>query len=109
MSRNSLDLCERNVNVPPESNPMGRGQWTRWGRGMCEGWSLEIGMAFRGSVVRRDTRGERTTWTASINSTALGEFLERDIAMRRVEEVVECSMLLVRHDWELYRAEKAKR
>jgi redox-sensitive bicupin YhaK (pirin superfamily) len=24
---------------------MGRGQWTRWGRGMCEGWSLEIGMA----------------------------------------------------------------
>jgi hypothetical protein len=21
---------------------------------MCEGWSLEIGMAFRGSVVRRD-------------------------------------------------------
>ena len=75
---------------------------------MCEGWSLEIGMSFHGSVVRRDTRGE-TTWIASINSTALGEFLEREIAMRRVEELVECSMLLVLHDWELYRAEKAKR
>jgi len=58
---------------------MGRGQWTGWGRGMCEGWSLEIGIAFYGSVVRRDST---STWIASINSTALGEFLEREIAMR---------------------------
>jgi hypothetical protein len=57
---------------------LGRGQWTRWGRGMCEGWSLEIGIAFRGSVVRRDGGGEGTTWIASINSTGLGEFLERE-------------------------------
>ena len=76
---------------------------------MCEGWSLEIGMAFRGSVVRRDTRGEPTTWTVSLNSTALGEFLEREIAMHRVEELVEASMVLVLHDWELYRAAKEKR
>ena len=88
---------------------MGRGQWTRWGRGMCEGWSLEIGMAFCGSVVRRETNGQPTKWIASINSTGLGEFLEREIAMRRVEELVESSMVLVLHDWELYRAEKAKR
>ena len=76
---------------------------------MCEGWSLEIGMAFRGSVVRRDTNGQPTTWIASINSSALGEFLEREIAMHRVEELIESSMVLVLHDWELYRAEKAKR
>ena len=88
---------------------MGRGQWTRWGRGMCEGWSLEIGMAFRGTVVRRDTSGEPTKWVASINSTGLGEFVAREIAMRRVEELVESSMMLVLHDWELYRAAKAKR
>jgi len=88
---------------------MGRGQWTRWGRGMCEGWSLEIGMAFRGSVVRRETSGQPTTWIASINSTALGEFLERDIAMRRVEELMESGMVLVLHDWELYETAKAKR
>jgi hypothetical protein len=43
------------------------------------------------------------------NSTALGEFLERQTAMRRVEELVESSMMLVLHDWELYRAAKAKR
>ena len=88
---------------------MGRGQWTRWGRGMCEGWSLEIGIAFRGSVVRRDTNGQPTTLIASINSTALGEFLEREIAVRRVEELIESSMLLVLHDWELYRAARVKR
>ena len=87
---------------------MGRGQWTRWGRGMCEGWSLEVGMAFHGSVVLRDRSGD-PTWGASINSTALGEFLEREIAMHRVEELVEASMVLVLHDWELYRSVKAKR
>jgi hypothetical protein len=88
---------------------MGRGQWTRWGHGMCEGWSLEIGMAFHGSVVRRGSSGGPPTWIASINSTALGEFLAREIAMRRIEELVEASMGLVPHDWELYRAAKGKR
>jgi hypothetical protein len=88
---------------------MGRGRWTRWGRGMCEGWSLEIGMAFRGSVVRRDRSGDPPIWIASINSTGLGEFLEREIAMRRVEELGESSMVLVLYDWELYRATKERR
>ena len=88
---------------------MGRGQWTRWGRGMCEGRSLEIGTAFYGSVVRQDRSGAPSTWIASINSSALGEFLGREIAMHRVEELVEASMVLVLHDWDLYRAAKAKR
>ena len=70
---------------------------------MCEGWSLEIGTAFQGSVVRRDI-GRGQSWIASINSTGLGEFLEREIAMRRVEELVESSMGLVLHDWDLYQA-----
>ena len=76
---------------------------------MCEGWSLEIGIAFYGSVIRRDSGAAPSTWIASVNSTALGEFLEREIAMHRVEELVEASMGLVLHDWELYRAAKAKR
>jgi hypothetical protein len=76
---------------------------------MCEGWSLEIGMAFHGSVVRRNTGDEPTTWMASVNSTGLGEFLQREIAMRRVEELIGSSMLLVLHDWDLYRAEKVRR
>ena len=90
---------------------MGRGHWTRWGRGMCEGWSLEIGMhgVSRGSVIRRDRSGEPARWIASINSSALGEFLEREMAMHRAEELVEASMVLVQHDWELYQVAKAKR
>ena len=76
---------------------------------MCEGWSLEVGMAFHGSVVRRARSGDPPTWGASINSTAFGEFLDREIAMHRVEELVEASMVLVLHDWGLYGAEKAKR
>jgi hypothetical protein len=76
---------------------------------MCEGWSLEVGMAFHCSVIRRDRSGDPPTWGASINSTALEEFLEREIAMHRVEELVEASMVLVLHDWELYRSAKAKR
>jgi hypothetical protein len=65
---------------------------------MCEGWSLEIGMAFHGSVVRRARSGEPPIWIASINSTALGQFLEREIAMHRVKELIEASMVLVQHD-----------
>jgi hypothetical protein len=76
---------------------------------MCEGWSLEIGMAFHGSVVCRNGSGDPPTWVASINSTGLGKYLQREIAMRRVEERVETSMELVLHDWELYRAAKARR
>jgi hypothetical protein len=49
------------------------------------------------------------TWIASINSIDLGEFLEREICLSRVEELVESSMGLVLHDWELYQATKGKR
>jgi hypothetical protein len=91
------------------SKPKRRGGWTRWGRGMCEGWSLEIGPAFRGSVVRSDTPGMPTTWIASINTSAIGEYLTLEIAMRQVEERIESDMSLVLHDWELYRSAKASR
>jgi hypothetical protein len=78
------------------------------GRGMCEGWLLEIGMAFHGSVVRQDSSGDPPTWVASINSTALGEFLEREIAIHRVEELVRawCWCCTIGN---YYRAAKAKR
>ena len=59
--------------------------------------------------VSRLSGSPRTTWIASINSTALGEFVEREIAMHRVEELVEASMVLVLHDGELDQAVKGKR
>ena len=36
-------------------------------------------------------------------------FWSGEIALRRVEELVESSMVLVLHDWELYQAAKGKR
>ena len=85
---------------------MGRGQWTRWGRAACARAGRPKSALFHGSAVRRDRSGDPPIWIASINSTALGEYLEREIAMHRVEELVESSMVLVLHDWELYRQRK---
>ena len=85
-----------------------RGQWNRWGRGLCEGWSLEIGRAYRGCVVKRQIAREPPSWEASINTTALGRCLDREDAMRRVEECLENDMRLVLHDWALYMAGRKK-
>ena len=85
-----------------------RGQWSRWGRGMCEGWSLEIGTAYRGAVVRQDRIDQPATWLASVNATYLGEHPDRESAMARVEGDIEHQMELVLHDWGLYRAGKGK-
>ena len=79
------------------------------GARMCEGWSLEIGTAFCGSVVRHDTPDMPTAWIASINMRAVGDYPTREIAMRAVEERIESDMSLVLHDWELYRTAKASR
>jgi hypothetical protein len=86
-----------------------RGQWSRWGRGMCEGWSLEIGTAYRGAVVRQDRIDQPQTWLASANAAYLGEYLDRDSAMARVEANIESNMQTVLHDWGLYQAAKEKR
>jgi hypothetical protein len=86
-----------------------RGQWSRWGRGMCEDWSLEIGNAVRGAVVRRDRIDQPATWLASVNAAYLGEYLDRDAAMARVQAEIELRMELTLHDWEVYLAGKAQR
>jgi len=89
------------------ANPMG---WVEVNRAAGVGAVARAGRSksawrFTGSAVRRDSSGP-PTWITSINSTALGEFLEREIAIRRVDEFVESSTELALHDWELYRAAK---
>jgi hypothetical protein len=76
---------------------------------MCEGWSLEIGTAYRGAVVRQERIDQPQTWLASVNAAYLGEYLDRDSAMARVEANIAENMQTVLHDWELYRAAKEKR
>ena len=75
---------------------------------MCEGWSLEIGNAFRGAVVRQDKFDGPPMWLASVNAAYLGEYLEREAAMTRVEADIEHQMEMVLHDWGLYQAAKQK-
>jgi hypothetical protein len=81
-----------------------RGEWSRWGRGGCEGWSLEIGVAFCGSVVRQDRINQPQTWLASVNATYIGEYVDRASAMAHVEQNVRHNMELVLHDWRLFQA-----
>ena len=83
-----------------------RGEWSPWGRGTCEGWSLEIGNAFRGAVVRQDKFDGPPMWLASVNAAYLGEYLDRASAMARVQAEIESNMEMVLHDWGLYQAAK---
>ena len=73
---------------------------------MCEGWSLEIGNAFRGAVVRQDKFDGPPMWLASVNAAYLGEYLDRASAMARVQAEIESNMEMVLHDWGLYQAAK---
>lgn len=36
---------------------MGQGRWSRWGRGSCEGYTLEFGSLFRADIVRGQESG----------------------------------------------------
>jgi hypothetical protein len=75
---------------------------------MCEGWSLEIGNAFRGAVVRQDKFDGPSMWLASVNAAYLGEYLEREAAMARVQAEIESNMELLLHDWRQYQQAKQK-
>ena len=66
---------------------------------MCEGWSLEIGTAFRGAVVIQDRVDQPQTRFASVNAAYLGEYLDRDLTMARVEANIEEIMQTVLNDW----------
>ncbi len=69
---------------------MVRNGWTRWGRGSCEGYSLQIGggfVSFGGAVVRNASTpdGQKGAWHSSINGTCSQSHLTCVDAMRRVE------------------------
>ncbi len=45
---------------------------------------------------------------ASVNAAYLGEYLDRDSAMARVQAEIEHNMEMVLHDWGLYQTAKQK-
>lgn len=86
---------------------MGRGHWTRWGRGDCEGHSLWLGDLVRGQVVRN--LGEPPTWRASVNQTDLGAYRSVDQAKAVVEDHVIRDMRMALEDWTRFGAGQPKR
>ena len=70
---------------------------------------MEIGTAYRGAVVRQDHIDQPPTWLASMNAAYLGEYLDRETAMARVEADIEHNMQMVLNDWGLSQAAKEKR
>lgn len=84
---------------------MGYGKWTRWGRGSCEGYSLQIGDALRGQVARRhDGRLH-----ASLNGTDLGEHRERAEAQAAVEQRIDHEMQKISEDWTIWQGQAKDR
>jgi hypothetical protein len=57
---------------------------------------------------RQDGIDQPVTWLASVNAAYLGEYLDRDTAMTRVEKDIEDQMKTVFHDWGLNQGSKAK-
>jgi hypothetical protein len=64
---------------------MGKGEWTRWGRGSAEGYGFDIGDILRYSVTRvRAIGGDR--FEARLNAAMLvGSFATLDEAKAAVE------------------------
>jgi len=84
---------------------MGKGKWSRWGRGSCEGWSLDIGYALRGQVALNHDR----SWRASVNATELGTWKTREEAMQAVETRITHEVQLILEDWSLWQKAIATR
>jgi hypothetical protein len=86
---------------------MSKAQWSRWGWGSAEGYSLEIGDTFRCSVVlKRLEPGRAPLYAASINTHPYGDHPDREAAMRAVETRLEGEMGDVLRDWTIYEALK---
>ncbi len=69
---------------------MARNEWTRWGRGECVGYNLEIGHSysrFHASVVRNvfDHQRSMYTWYSSINGRESKQYDTREQAMAEIE------------------------
>ncbi|OZB19390.1 MAG: hypothetical protein B7X53_00030 [Hyphomonas sp. 34-62-18] len=82
------------------------GRWTRWGRGSCEGYGLEIGMLLRFSVAASP---DRTVWRASLNGTDLGSHDSFEAAIARCEREARFAMRDALEHWEIFLAQPPAR
>jgi hypothetical protein len=85
---------------------MGKAAWTRWGRGSCEGWSLDIGHLIASVSINR-TRPSDCRWQASLNTTPLGDFATRDEAKARAQWILTQCVKEILDDWEEFQQANA--
>jgi hypothetical protein len=89
---------------------MAGGKWSRWGRGGCEGHTLDIGDFINFSLVRKDDRvGKFSHYEATCHTRKIDEFASLEEGKKKIEEELESGMRRVLHDWETYQQNKAKR
>ena len=89
---------------------MAGGKWTRWGRGSCEGHTLDIGDFINFSLKRKDDRvGKFSHYEATSHTRKIDEFANLEEGKKKIEEELESGMHRVLHDWEIYQQNKAKR
>ena len=87
---------------------MAKGQWSRWGRGMCEGYGLTLGEVYRSTVTRRDNGiGGPAYFEASLNvRTFADKYPNKESAMLAVEHEIEMGMKTLQEDWAVFQATK---
>ena len=84
---------------------MGRGKWTRWGRGSCEGWSLDIGGLIASATRNPVAEDLLSLWVARVNVEPLGVFATREEAQARAEGELRLRIEAINADWAFYRRE----
>lgn len=92
---------------------MTRSQWSRWGRGSCEGFALRIGSAgpvrFDGSVTRSARRDDGGyTWRSDINGACEKTHSTMADAMTRIEQEPVIARNAFVEDFDGYKAERHK-
>lgn len=67
---------------------MGNGRWSRWGRGSCEGHTLEFGFDYRFDIRPGPTSDgfKPDFWYASARSGSLGQYPTFELAAQACED-----------------------
>ncbi|MBL8552220.1 MAG: hypothetical protein JNJ73_19685 [Hyphomonadaceae bacterium] len=62
-------------------------RWSRWGRGSCEGYGLELGALLRFGVTRHQMGSEQNElWGVDLNGKSLGRFESFEAATAFAED-----------------------
>lgn len=88
---------------------MARGKWARWGRGSCEGYTLDLGSFINFSLIRKDGAGPSPDYfELTSHNRKIDDFSTAQAGMAYAESELESGMRAVLEDWEIFKTEKAK-